>query len=832
MMKKVVIVGLLVLVVLAGVGLGKEIVVTNTADSGTGSLRWALQTARSGDTITFDPSVFPPDDPATILVRSEIPPLLFGNLTIDASNAGVILNGELSETSGVSGIVIRSAANVVQGLQIVNFSQCGIFMSGLARNNTIGGDRNTGNGPFGQGNAIGQCNGGIVLWGMQATGNTILGNVIGTDITGTENLGNVDGATIGGGGTRNVIGPDNLIAHNRESGVLIDGPDTSGNTITQNRIWNNGWAGIRFEGFYTSDADFVLETVDPAAGLISGRACAGCVIEFFSDTDLQGVLYEGRTTANEDGFFQLLTGTALSGPNLTATRTDTSGTTSLFLGPLLVVAEVAALQEGNNLLRTLLLAPQSEELEYNRIGVMHALLDSAGTEDFEFLINMMDSFGLMWDKFYIDVPDGNEVGVLEGYSDGNITSTQDMLFDEFIERGWKIVLGLVYWDESANERVAQQGLDYSRYETEEEVQAYLNHIQSMARHLKGRIEYYEILNEPNAAIGSQQYVQPDDYINLVRRVAPIIRQEDPGAEIVFGAVASAFSGMGDEGIEYLFSIVESDVVSFVDVISWHPFNGESPGDLASRDYYYGYPDLVRRIKSVATSYGFSGEFMASELFWRSPPTWEICIGCGGPESSIIQAAKYYARGITLHLGLDVIVGVGGLHTVKLIHTVVRNLCVAMAGHEAIDMPAEVDIDYEPVAYCSFRYENGDRMLAIWTDGIAQDEDPGIPATIRFPGLAAETVTGIDVLHGFEQELVFEVDGDDTIIRDLLVKDYPILIRLSDVTMGPDYEETVGDGFHRFGEPGAGTASDRDGDGVPDDEDYCPDWPGSLEMDGC
>ncbi|GAG45637.1 unnamed protein product, partial [marine sediment metagenome] len=103
-------------------------------------------------------------------------------------------------------------------------------------------------------------------------------------------------------------------------------------------------------------------------------------------------------------------------------------------------------------------------------------------------------------------------------------------------------------------------------------------------------------------------------------------------------------------------------------------------------------------------------------------------------------------------------------------------------------------------YCAFRYPNGDRMLAAWTDGIAQDEDPGVPATITFPGLTAGSVTGIDVLHGFEQELVFEIDGDDTLVRDLLVKDYPIFIRLSDVTMGTGYEETVGDGFHRLGEP--------------------------------
>ncbi|RLG19685.1 hypothetical protein DRN74_06465, partial [Candidatus Micrarchaeota archaeon] len=92
-------------------------------------------------------------------------------------------------------------------------------------------------------------------------------------------------------------------------------------------------------------------------------------------------------------------------------------------------------------------------------------------------------------------------------------------------------------------------------------------------------------------------------------------------------------------------------------------------------------------------------------------------------------------------------------------------------------------------------------------------------------------------HGFEQELVFEIGADSTIVRDLLVKDYPILIRLSNPIISESYKETVGDGFHRLGNVDAvpntsGDESDRDGDGVPDDQDYCPDWPGRKESNGC
>jgi hypothetical protein len=69
------------------------------------------------------------------------------------------------------------------------------------------------------------------------------------------------------------------------------------------------------------------------------------------------------------------------------------------------------------------------------------------------------------------------------------------------------------------------------------------------------------------------------------------------------------------------------------------------------------------------------------------------------------------------------------------------------------------------------------MLALWTNGIAVDDEPGLPATLTFSGESATNAIGIDVLEGFQQELITERSGSDLVIRDLLVKDYPIFVRL-------------------------------------------------------
>lgn len=70
-------------------------------------------------------------------------------------------------------------------------------------------------------------------------------------------------------------------------------------------------------------------------------------------------------------------------------------------------------------------------------------------------------------------------------------------------------------------------------------------------------------------------------------------------------------------------------------------------------------------------------------------------------------------------------------------------------------------------------------LALWTDGVAVDDDPGVSTTLTFPGRSASGVTGIEVIDGFEQELIAETGNGDVVIRDLLVKDYPLFICLSD-----------------------------------------------------
>ncbi|HEX9922206.1 MAG TPA: NosD domain-containing protein, partial [Anaerolineae bacterium] len=370
---------------------GRTLMVASAAGSGPGTLRQALQDAQNGDTITFDPVIFPPDAPVTISLSASLPELTQGSLTLDASDAGIILDGsKITKPEFVHGLVISSHFNTIRGLQITGFSDAGIALSGGAQNNIIGGDPSVGNRPLGQFNIIyGNGNFGIGLWDESTSYNTIQGNIIGIKMDGTaeghardgihsngatQNLitGNIIGGNVGAGvylccvadgrnvvsnnligvgfggvplgngsgviidrSHSNIVGPGNLIAHNHGGGLSF-WEDTPYNTVTQNSIHDNGGGGISITspGQSTLQPPSILK-FDLQAGTVSGTACANCTVEIFSDDGDEGAIFEGQAKADANGAFTFEKGIPLPGPFLTATATDPDGSTSEFSRPTL-----------------------------------------------------------------------------------------------------------------------------------------------------------------------------------------------------------------------------------------------------------------------------------------------------------------------------------------------------------------------------------------------------------------------------------------------------------------------------------------------------------------
>ena len=135
----------------------------------------------------------------------------------------------------------------------------------------------------------GNSEGGVVIGGLDATGNIVQGNFIGTDVTGATAMGNdTDGVvmldasanTIGG----SAAGAGNLISGNKGNGILISGSGATNNLVQGNLIGtdfggiaalSNGASGVSIQN---ASSNTIGGTTPEARNVISANIGADVTI--------------------------------------------------------------------------------------------------------------------------------------------------------------------------------------------------------------------------------------------------------------------------------------------------------------------------------------------------------------------------------------------------------------------------------------------------------------------------------------------------------------------------------------------------------------------------
>jgi len=376
-------------------------IVTNTSDSGPGSLRDMITAvdadpiANGPDQITFASNI----SGATISLESPLPALtrdqvtITGPINLDGANAGgdgldisgnqdSVQNLAISSFSG-AGISITGSDDTITGSQITG-NQNGIVVTAGATGNTIGGTAT------GAGNEISTDNNdGIVLDNAQQT--VIQNNWIGTNSNLTAGLGNTaDGIVMENGASNNVIGgtatgAGNIIAYNGGNGVTIGNSPTdasTGDAVLGNAIYGNAKLGIDlgddgvtlndsnghngpnlFQDFPVLTSAFPVNGTTLIAGTLSGDPDTIYRVEFFSDPKAdptgygQGQIFLGfvNVTTNSSGVASFTSNVPTAVPGgqfISATATDPAGDTSEFSADQVVVytpAQIRAAYGFNNL---------------------------------------------------------------------------------------------------------------------------------------------------------------------------------------------------------------------------------------------------------------------------------------------------------------------------------------------------------------------------------------------------------------------------------------------------------------------------------------------------
>lgn len=223
----------------------------------------------------------------------------------------------MSDSNRVMGNYIGTGLN---GLLPLGNRECGIDIWN-SRANLIGGT-----GP-GEANLIsGNSRYGIVIYYEKCSGNRITGNLIGCDVNGSRGAGEQAYGISLENSPNSVIGPGNVIRYNQLTGINVTGELAKGNTITRNSISDNSDTGITL-GSGANGSIMPPELLQTMTG-VTGKTLPFAIVEIFSDTGKEGLLYEGTATADDSGSFSW-TG-VLRGPRVTSTATDPLGNTSAF----------------------------------------------------------------------------------------------------------------------------------------------------------------------------------------------------------------------------------------------------------------------------------------------------------------------------------------------------------------------------------------------------------------------------------------------------------------------------------------------------------------------
>lgn len=98
-------------------------------------------------------------------------------------------------------------------------------------------------------------------------------------------------------------------------------------------------------------------------------------------------------------------------------------------------------------------------------------------------------------------------------------------------------------------------------------QAWIRYASFVVQHFKGRVQYYELWNEWDNAIGETHEGKPEDYAQLVKEAAPALRKIDADACLIAGAVMPKSITNG-----FLFKAIEAGLLNEVDALSVHTYN--------------------------------------------------------------------------------------------------------------------------------------------------------------------------------------------------------------------------------------------------------------------
>ncbi len=322
------------------------------------------------------------------------------------------------------------------------------------------------------------------------------------------------------------------------------------------------------------------------------------------------------------------------------------------------------------------------------------------------------------------------------------------------------------------------------HESEEMMAGWLCYVDYMVRHFGNRVAYFEICNEWNS-------ISIDDYLKIAKATIPAIRQADPKARIMLGSLG----GFSRDQHDLILACLR-ELGPQLDAVGWHPFYQIDPDERVYRNYRQDFAEF----KAQCEALGFKGRYAATEWTWVAP--YPNTTDLNQFPCSEMQKAKYSAQLMTAHCGMDIIslynetFQTGRINwDVTLlrnpsfqidpitpaqpqpIYYTLRTISTVLDGFQPAAFPVRFSSEKELDCY-TFRRGDNELLIAAWIPGRTGDGIVEEKSNISFPGVRANRAWAVDTMNGTEQRLNLTHCSSDTVLENMLIKDYPVFVRIA------------------------------------------------------
>ncbi len=112
------------------------------------------------------------------------------------------------------------------------------------------------------------------------------------------------------------------------------------------------------------------------------------------------------------------------------------------------------------------------------------------------------------------------------------------------------------------------GVGFPPVHTAAERQGWQDYVRALVRHFRDRVTHYEVWNEPDLLSFWKCQPKAAQYVDLVRLTAGPLREEQPDAKLIGGAIAW---GMTVWSLKYLDDCMRAGMHELVDIVTYHGY---------------------------------------------------------------------------------------------------------------------------------------------------------------------------------------------------------------------------------------------------------------------